>query len=240
MATTPVDRSAGASPRSRPITSRPAAGSPPGASTNAAMSADHPAPGIVASGTTDDLRIVGAILQGDRDAFRILVDRESATVVRACFRVLGDLHEAEDAAQEAFVSAYRALSTWRGEGPFGAWVSRIAVRIAVRQLGKRRAVAWVRPTAAADAAADAIMDLTASPRTQPEHAALRAERLDAMRRAVADLAEPYRETVALRFFAERSLDEIAALTGRPVNTVKTHLRRGLLRLRDRIEPGEVP
>jgi DNA-directed RNA polymerase specialized sigma24 family protein len=43
--------------------------------------------------------------------------------------------------------------------------------------------------------------------------------------------------VALRFFGERSLEEISSLTGRPLNTVKTHLRRGLLRLRDRIEPG---
>lgn len=235
MARPPIDRSTGASPRSRPINSRPAAGTSPGA-----PSTPIAATGLPASGLADDLRVVAAILDGDREAFRILVDRESASVVRACLRVLGDLHEAEDLAQEAFVRAYRSLSTWRGEGPFGAWITRIAVRLAIRQVGKRRAVTWVRPATERDAAADALGQLAASPRTQPEHAALRAERLDATRRAVADLDEPYRETVALRFFGERSLDEIASITGRPVNTVKTHLRRGLLRLRDRVEPGGVP
>jgi RNA polymerase sigma-70 factor (ECF subfamily) len=188
-------------------------------------------------GTVDDVRVVRAVLDGDRDAFRILVDRESSAVVRACFRVLGDLQAAEDVAQGAFVSAYRALATWRGEGPIGAWVARIAVRLAVRQLAKRRAVTWVRAAAPDGTIDETVANLPATAAGQPENAALRSERLHATRRAVADLDEPYRETVALRFFGERSLEEIAEITGRPLGTVKTHLRRGLLRLRDRLEPG---
>ena len=98
----------------------------------------------------DDRAIVDAVLAGDRDAFRHLVERESASVVRACHRVLGDLHEAEDAAQEAFVTAYRSLASWRGDGPFGAWLTRIAIRIALRQAGKRRSVTLARPGVAGD------------------------------------------------------------------------------------------
>jgi RNA polymerase sigma-70 factor (ECF subfamily) len=185
-------------------------------------------------GVPDDRDVVRAVLDGDREAFRILVDRESAAVVRACYRVLGDMHEAEDVAQEAFVSAYRSLAGWRADGPFGAWLTRIAVRLAVRQAGRRKAVSWARRVG--DDGTDPMTALPASSRTQPEQVALRAERATATRRALAALAEPYREVVALRFFGERSLEEIATLTGRPLGTVKTQLRRGLLRLRDGLEP----
>jgi RNA polymerase sigma-70 factor (ECF subfamily) len=185
-------------------------------------------------GVPDDGEIVRAVLDGDRDAFRVLVDRESGAVVRACYRILGDMHEAEDVAQEAFVSAYRSLASWRADGPFGAWLTRIAVRLAVRQAGRRKVVGWLRPMN--DTERDAMASLPAGASTQPEHVALRAERAIATRRALAGLDEPYREVVALRFFGERSLEEIADLTGRPLGTVKTHLRRGLLRLRDGLEP----
>jgi len=184
----------------------------------------------------DDLEIVRAVLAGNREAFRVLVDRESAAVVRICHRVLGDLHEAKDVAQETFVTAYRSLSSWRADGPFGAWLARIAMRLAIRQAGRRKAVGWAQPIG--EVGANAMGMEQTSPGLGPEQAALRAERASATRRALAGLDEPYREVVALRFFGERSLEEIAILTGRPLNTVKTHLRRGLLRLRAGLEPGE--
>jgi RNA polymerase sigma-70 factor (ECF subfamily) len=172
----------------------------------------------------DDRTVVDAVLGGDREAFRVLVDREAAAVIRACHRVLGDIHEAEDAAQEAFVTAFQSLAGWRAEGPFGAWLTRIAVRIALRRVQRRRDVTWIDPTSPT-----LPVDVPGGP--DPAATTLRAERAASVRAAVAKLDEPYREVVALRFFADLSLDEIASQTGRPLGTVKTHLHRGLLRLR---------
>ena len=176
----------------------------------------------------DERAAVDAVLAGDRDAFRVLVERESAAVIRACDRILGDIHESEDAAQEAFVIAFRSLAGWRGDGPFGAWLTRIAIRISLRRAQKRRDVAWIDP-----AHSDRPLDLPGG--LDPASSTLRAERAAGVRAAVARLDEPYRETVALRFFGELSLDEIAIQTGRPLGTVKTHLHRGLIRLRSVVE-----
>ena len=177
----------------------------------------------------DEQQIVDRVLAGDREAFRALVEREGPGVVRACHRVLADLHEAEDAAQEAFVIAYGSLATWRRDGTFGAWLTRIAVRIALRRAQRRKPVAWIEP---GDPGA-VVAGLAGG--VDPAAVTLRAERDGAIRTALAKLDEPYRETVSLRFFGELTLAEIAAETGRPIPTVKTHLRRGLLRLRASLE-----
>ena len=146
--------------------------------------------------------------------------------MRTCHRVLGDLHEAEDAAQEAFVIAYRSLAGWRGEGSFGAWLGRIAVRNAIRRAKARRPVTRIDP-----ADPDRALGAASSGGPDPAVLAIRAEAADDLRRAVSRLDEPYRETVMLRFYAQLSLAEISAETGRPIGTVKTHLFRGLSRLR---------
>jgi RNA polymerase sigma-70 factor (ECF subfamily) len=193
-------------------------------------------------------RVVAAVLGGDRDAFRILIDRESSSVVRTCHRILGNLPDAEDAAQEAFVTAYRALETWRSEGSFGAWLGRIAIRVAQRHARRRgtiRELTWVDPPAVGSfegrgtgsAGPVASLSPVATARAgqdDPASMLLRSESAARIRAALARLEEPYREVLALRFFAELSLAEIATQSGRPVATVKTHLRRGLLRLRDNL------
>ena len=177
---------------------------------------------------------VDAVLAGNREAFRTLVEREGPGLVRLCYRVLSDLSEAEDVAQESFVIAFRSLPSWRREGPFGAWLSRIGLRVALRRARQRRQVAWLSSGAvSAQGEGDErlIRSLVAPADSDPASVALAGERSATVRAAVRGLDEPYRETVLLRFFADLPLTEIAAETGRPLGTVKTHLHRGLTRLR---------
>lgn len=177
----------------------------------------------------DDRALIDAVLSGDRRAFEVLVERETRTVYRACLRILGRPHDAEDVTQESFVAAYRSIRTYRGEGSLRGWLLRIATRQAFRRLSQRRATVdleAVPEPRLADAAGE------------PTRVLIDRERRDAVQDAVAALPEPYREVVALRFFGELSLAEVAESTGRPVNTVKTHLRRGLERLRPALGPPE--
>lgn len=133
------------------------------------------------------------------------------------------------------MTAYRSLASWRADGPFGAWLTRIAVRIALRRVARRRSVTWLDTTAGG---ADGGTQIPGDPAFDPATQAMRAERAADLRKAVSGLPEPYREVVVLRFYGELSLDEIVRQTERPLGTVKTHLRRGLLRLRETIESGD--
>lgn len=178
-------------------------------------------------GGVDDRAFIDAIRAGDRDAFGTFVELETGAVYRTCLRILGRPHDAEDVAQESFVAAYRSIGSYRGDGPLRAWLMRIATRQAFRRLSGRR------PTGDLDLVPDALL---ADASHEPSRVLAATERRGDVRRAVGSLPDPYREVVALRFFAELSLAEVADATGRPINTVKTHLRRGLERLRPHFEP----
>jgi RNA polymerase sigma-70 factor (ECF subfamily) len=169
----------------------------------------------------DDRALIDAVLAGDRDLFAALVERETPVVYRACLRILGQRADAEDVTQECFITAFRSMRSYRGEGSLRAWLLRIATRLCFRRVAQRR------PSEPLD---EAIHDRPASPSLEPARAVVAAEERSLVRDAVAGLPEHHREVVALRFFGDLSLAEIADITGRPVNTVKTHLRRGLERL----------
>ena len=183
------------------------------------------------TGGPPDRQLVDAVLGGDDEAFRVLVERESANVIGLCRRMLGDPYEAEDVAQEAFLRAYRWLPTYRGDGPFGAWVWRIAMRLAVARLKQRPPVLQADPTRSEGW----LVDLDRG--VDPVGRLLGEEQRQDVLSAIATLPRAQREVVTLRFFADRSLEQISSDVGAPVGTVKSRLHRGLATLRDRLGAG---
>ena len=145
-------------------------------------------------------------------------------MIGLCMRVLRDADDAQDVAQDAFVQAYRFLATFRGDGTFGAWIGRIATRMAVA-----RAAAITQEQRAASGATDLP---TFDDRANPEREIMKLEHAYAVRQAIRDLPADQRQVVELRFYREMPLDEIALTTGSPLGTVKSRLHRALARLRD--------
>lgn len=186
---------------------------------------------------TEDRQLVDAVLAGNGEAFRVLVERESRQLLGVCHRMLHDPADAEDVAQETLVQAYRSLGTYRGDGPFGAWVTRIAVRLAAARLSERRTIVQLIDEEGSVANGSADLPSSAG---NPESEVLDHEQRKAILDGIAVLPPDQRRVVALRFYGDLSLQEIAEVTDRPVGTVKSRLHRGLAALRDRLTTRPVP
>lgn len=176
-----------------------------------------------------DRVLVDAVLAGDKDAFRTLVEREAATILGVCRRILADPSDAEDTAQEAFLVAYRKLGSFRGDGPLGGWLMRIAIREAGRRGQRRRPMMSLEPETVTGGG-NRQMEGSSDPAAMLDDD----ERQHWLQAAVDALPDHYRDAVRLRYLDDLSYEEIAAVTGRPPATIRTHLRRGLLRLREQL------
>jgi len=158
---------------------------------------------------------------GDTEAFRKLVERHADRAYGLAFRMLGSAPEAEEAAQDAFLRAWRALPQFRGESTFSTWLHRIVVRRALdRQavLKSRRAREAPLEEAGPDAAAsgDAVPDR---------------ELRRKLERLLDSLSGVQRTVVLLYYYEDRSVDEVARTLGIPEGSVKTHLHRARALLR---------
>jgi RNA polymerase sigma-70 factor, ECF subfamily len=160
-------------------------------------------------GEDDDRVIVERCLGGDTAAFRMLVERYQRVLFTVAVRMLGDADEATDAAQDAFVRAYRKLRTYDQGHKFFSWLYRILVN---ECLNVRRTRRLLEPLDAGMAAGD-------NPHRTAEQAELRTSVRSALRR----LTPAYREVVVLRHYAGMSYVEIAEALGVPEKTVKSRL-----------------
>ena len=164
--------------------------------------------------------------------FEDVVREHQDAVYGAALRILGDRDAALDAANQAFMKAYRSIGSYDPSRPIKHWLLRIAVNEAIT-IGRVRTRERARSAPEADAAG--VADRAATPETET----LDRESRESLRAAVAELPELYREVVVLRYFNELSVDEVAAVLGRSSSTVGVQLLRARQLLRKAMEVGRV-
>jgi RNA polymerase sigma-70 factor (ECF subfamily) len=173
---------------------------------------------------TSDQLLVQTVQQGDRRAFDALVLRYQQRIVKLVMRYVHDLVEAQDVAQEAFIKAYRALPTFRGESAFYTWLYRIAINTAKNYLVslQRRPVDYSLDLQDPENyAANARLREEDS----PEGLAMQEELQRTVERTIASLPEELRTAIMLREIDGLSYEEIASAMDCPVGTVRSRIFR---------------
>ena len=189
------------------------------------MRAPEPARAAASPAGLHDLELSALAAAGGRAAFGELVRRHGPGVRSLLRRMGADPALADDVAQDAFVAAFERIAEFRGEGTFAGWVKRIAARLYVRRWRRRRALDEAGPLEdEVDGADGGGGELRADARLD----------LDA---ALADLSPPERLCVTLCCGAGLSHAEAAEALNAPLGTVKSHVRRGLDKLRRRLDAG---
>lgn len=164
-----------------------------------------------------DAVLVRAARSGDLDAFEILVRRHQDAVYGVAVRMLGSAADAQDASQEAFVQAWKALSRFRGESSFATWMYRIVTNRCLNAIAERR---WDQP----------LPDRLAPLAGDPVDAVESRERLAALVDAIGLLPAEQRAAIVLREFQGLSYVESAEVLGVSSAAVKGRIHRGRLAL----------
>ena len=176
--------------------------------------------------SSEDAKLAQRARDGDAAAYERLVRLHGAVAFRTAYVITSDAAEAEDAAQEALVKAYRALNRFRPGAPFRPWL----LSIVANEARNRRKAAGRRSSLVLRAAAQGPERTPPS----PEAAVVAAERRAELLLAVEGLGEADREAIACRYFLGLSEEETAAALGCARGTVKSRLSRALGRLREKM------
>jgi RNA polymerase sigma-70 factor (ECF subfamily) len=177
-----------------------------------------------------DRGLIARIERRDADALADLYDRYSARLMGLAYRILGETGEAEEVLQEVFLYVWRAISTFDGaRGTVLAWLLVVTRSRAIDRLRARRPAARAglrslegspEPTSAQDVEGDAAGRQWES----------------VCRAAIRELPEDQRRALELAYFEGLTQQEIAERTSSPLGTVKTRVRLGLMKLRERVRP----
>jgi RNA polymerase sigma-70 factor, ECF subfamily len=186
-----------------------------------------------------DTLAVERTLAGDRDAYRVLVDRYSLYIYRLAFRMTGNSHDAEEVVQEAFLRGYQKLSQFAGNSNFGTWVYRIAANYAIDRIRQRK-VEETRQAIPSKPTEDGLevdpVTQVKDPSASPERLAGSAELAAKMKQALDELTPAERTAIVMRHWEGCAIEEIAAVLKSNTNATKNTVFRAVAKLRKALEP----
>ena len=173
----------------------------------------------------DDAQLVARSLKQDHEAFGQLIDRHASTIVNLAYRMVGNRAEAEDLAQEAFLTAFKALSTFRADSKFSTWLYRIAVN---------KCKDWLRVKRPGqgpyDVDADEHLDLHVVEERTPERLLSQQQVARELEQAIQRLPPLYREAFVLKHVEGLSYEEMEEILGVNGDTLKMRVYKGRLQL----------
>jgi RNA polymerase sigma-70 factor (ECF subfamily) len=182
--------------------------------------------------SADDQRLIAECLQGRTTAFGELVRRYQDRLYNTVYRLVDHTEDAQDVVQEAFLSAYQSLGSFKGESQFFTWLYRIAVNTALSMKKKQRVALAKTGAASAGEAIDA------SDFSRPEHSMEKAEQERRIQNALNQLSPEHRAVLILKDIEGQKYDMMAQMLHVPIGTVRSRLHRARMELRELLRREE--
>jgi RNA polymerase sigma-70 factor, ECF subfamily len=186
-----------------------------------------------------DAIAVERTLAGDRDAFRVLVERHSHSVFRLAYRMTGNRHDAEEVVQEAFLRAYQKLEQFESRANFGTWVYRIAANYSIDRMRQRQKEESRRQTPNAedlDGMEDDPLNRVPDAAPSPERLTQSVELKIQMEQALAALTNAERTAFVMRHWEGCGIEEIAEVLKSNSSAAKNTVFRAVQKLRRALQP----
>ncbi len=187
---------------------------------------------------TDESAFIDSLRAGNASAFDTLIDRYSGDIYALLFRITENAEEAGDLTQETFMRALRSIKSFRGDAEIKTWLFRIAInesRNRFRWWKRRRREVTISLDATIGDSEQTVSDTLSSRSESPEEIALRHEREYAIKAALLEIPDIYREAVILCDIQGLSYEETSSALGVGVGTVKSRISRGREELRKRLK-----
>jgi RNA polymerase sigma-70 factor (ECF subfamily) len=183
-----------------------------------------------------DQQLVERAQRGDKGAFELLVAKYQRKLVRLLSRFIRDPTEVEDVAQEAFIKAYRALPSFRGDSAFYTWLYRIGINTAKNYLvAMGRRAPTVSETESPDSEGSEESGQVPDYNT-PENELMSRQIAETVNRAVEDLPEELRTAITLRELEGLSYEDIAGIMNCPIGTVRSRIFRAREAIAEKLRP----